>query len=133
MNNTRKIVLVDDNKDYRFTMETFLKRNGFDVLTAGDGKAGIELIQKEKPDLILLDVMMESTFTGFEIYRQIKADEALKSIPIIGISGMADEIDVKFNKNTDHEYFNPDEFLEKPVDKDLLLEKIDALLKKAGH
>jgi len=126
----QKIVIIDDNKDYLFTMETFLKRNGFDVLTIDDGRAGVDLVRKEKPDLVLLDVMMETLFSGFEVYRQLRTDQHLKSIPIIGISGMADEINVKFNKDTDADYFNPDEFLEKPVDKDVLLKKINEVLEK---
>ena len=129
-NNVQKIIIIDDNKDYLFTMKTFLNRNGFEVLTAEDGKVGVDLVQKEKPDLVLLDVMMESLFSGFEVYRQLRTDENLKSIPIIGISGMADEIDIKYNKETDFEYFNPDEFLEKPVDKDILLKKIKDVLEK---
>jgi len=126
----QKIIIIDDNKDYLFTMETFLKRNGFDVLTIDDGRAGVDLVRKEKPDLVLLDVMMETLFSGFEVYRQLRTDQQLKSIPIIGISGMADEINVKFNKDTDSDYFNPDEFLEKPVDKDVLLKKVNDVLGK---
>ena len=58
-----KIVLVDDNEDYLFTMTTFLTKNGFEALSATNEKDGIELIQKELPDIILLDVMMESLFS----------------------------------------------------------------------
>lgn len=128
MDKPKKIVIVDDNKDYLFTTETLLSRNGYEVMTAEDGKKGMALIQKEKPDLILLDVMMETLFSGFEVCRQLKQDPELKSIPIISVSGMADELNLKFDKTNDNEYFSPDEFLEKPVDKDLLLRKIDGLL-----
>jgi len=126
-----KIAIVDDNKDYLFTMETFLKRNGFEVFTAEDGKKGIDLIQKEKPDLILLDIMMETTFSGFEICKQIRADLDLKEIPIIGISGMGEELNVNYDQWRDDEYFNPEKFLEKPIDKERLLIVIDEVLKKA--
>jgi len=128
MDQPRKIVIVDDNKDYLFATETLLTRNGYEVMTAEDGKIGIELIKTEKPDLILLDVMMETLFSGFEVCRQLKQDPDLKSIPVISISGMGDEINVQFNKDSDNEYFSPDEFLEKPVDRDLLLRKISGLL-----
>ena len=128
MDKPRKIVIVNDNKDYLFATETLLTRNGYEVMTAEDGKIGIELIKTEKPDLILLDVMMETLFSGFEVCRQLKQDPDLKSIPVISISGMGDEINVQFNKDSDNEYFSPDEFLEKPVDRDLLLRKISGLL-----
>lgn len=123
-----KIVIVDDNTDYLFTMKTFLSRNGFEVETAPDGQTGIELIKKERPDLILLDVMMETTFSGFEVCRQIRNDSELKSIPIIGITGMEDELGLKFDKYDDEDYFSPDAFFDKPVDKDALLEKIKDLI-----
>ena len=65
-----KIVIIDDNTDFLFTMETFLQRNGFEVHTAEDGQTGIDLIKKECPDLILLDIMMETLFSGFEVCKQ---------------------------------------------------------------
>jgi len=123
-----KILIIDDNPDFLFTTETFLKRNGHTTITAEDGKKGIELAEKEHPDLVLLDVMMETLFSGFEVCKQIRSDPRLKDIPIIGISGMADELGVPFEKDRDKEYFSPDAFFEKPVDKAKLLEKITELL-----
>lgn len=129
MSNTpRKIVIVDDNKDYLFTMKTFLSRNGFEVKTAADGQAGIDLIQKERPDLIILDVMMETLFSGFEVCRQIRNDPELKNMPIISITGMENELGLKFEKYKDEDYFSPDALFDKPVDKDLLLLKIQDLI-----
>ena len=123
-----KILIIDDNTDYLFTMKTFLSRNGFEVETASDGQTGMELIRKEHPNLILLDVMMETTFSGFEVCRQIRNDTELKSIPIIGITGMEDELGLKFDKYDDSDYFSPDAFFDKPVDKDALLKKIMDLI-----
>jgi len=130
MDRKNKVVLIDDNKDYLFTMETFLTKNGFEVSTAEDGQSGVKLVENEKPDIVLLDVMMESLFSGFEVCRKLRQNSDLKSIPIIGISGMADEINVKFDKKKDFDYFSPEEFLEKPVDKELLLETINKLINK---
>lgn len=125
---SKKILIIDDNPDFLFTTETFLKRSGFATLTAQDGKNGFELAQKERPDLVLLDVMMETLYSGFEVCRRIKTDPHLKSIPVIGISGMADELGVRYEKERDQEYFNPDVFFEKPVDKEKLLAKIKEFL-----
>lgn len=122
--------MIDDNKDLLFTMSTFLNRNGFDTLTAEDGKAGLELVEKEQPDLVLLDIMMETLFSGFEVCKRLRTNPALKAIPIIGISGMGDELEVKFDEERDKEYFNPDAFFDKPVDREKLLEKIDELIRK---
>ena len=122
--------LIDDNEDFRFTMSVFLERNGFEVVSAEDGEVGWQKIQTEKPDLILLDVMMESMFSGFEVCRQIRIDPDLKHIPIIGISAMNEEIGVQYDGRTDGDYFSVDDFLDKPIDKDVLIRKIDKLLKK---
>jgi CheY-like chemotaxis protein len=121
------IVIIDDNSDYLFTMETFLTRNGFEVETANDGESGIALIKEKRPDLIMLDVMMETTYSGFEVCRQVRNDPELKKTTIFGISGMQDELGIKFDKYDDAEYFSPDVFFDKPVDKEALLAKINEL------
>jgi CheY-like chemotaxis protein len=125
---SKKILIIDDNPDFLFTMETFLKRSGFTALTAQDGKNGVEMAEKENPDLILLDVMMETMYSGFEVCKRIKTHPRLKNIPVIGISGMADELGVRYEKERDQEYFSPDAFFDKPVDKEKLLAKINEFL-----
>jgi len=130
MDKAAKIMIIDDDSDYRFTMETFLNRNGFETLTAGNAQDGLDLIEKEHPDLILLDVMMQSIYSGLEICKQLRSNPELKDIPIIGISGMGKELDVRLDKWGDDEYFNVDEFYEKPVDREKLLESIKLRLAK---
>ena len=131
MGKSLKILIIDDNTDYLFTMETFLQRNGFEVLTADEGQKGLDLIRKGRPDLILLDVMMETLFSGFEVCKQVRSDDDLKDIPIIGISGIGDELEINYRQWPDFEYFSPDTFLEKPVDKQRLLQMIPEVIKKA--
>jgi len=126
-----KCVIIDDNRDFLFTMETFLSRNGFNVFTAETGEKGVELVFKERPDIVLLDVMMETLFSGFEVCKSIRSQEEFKDTPIIGISGMNKELDVSYDKWPDWEYFRPNEFMEKPVDRERLLQVIDNVLKKA--
>ena len=126
-----KTVIIDDDKDYLFSMETFLSRNGFVVHTATNGKEGMDLIKKERPDVILLDVMMESLFSGLEVCKAVRSDPQLEYIPIVGISGMGEELGVAYEKYSDEQYFTPEEFLEKPVDKQHLLSVIEDAIKKA--
>jgi len=126
-----KIVMIDDNTDFLFTMETFLKKNGFEVQTADDGQKGIELIRKERPDLVLLDIMMETLFSGFEVCKAVRSDDDLKYIPIIGISAMGEELDIDYSQWPDYEYFRPDAFLDKPIDKQRLLQLIPEVIQKA--
>jgi DNA-binding response OmpR family regulator len=130
MDNPVRILIIDDDSDFRFTMEVFLKRNGFETLTAEDGQKGLALIEKEHPDLILLDVMMESTYSGLDVCKRVRTNPAIKDIPIIGISGMGDQLGVRLDKWGDDDYFTVDEFLEKPVDKETLLASIKVRLKK---
>lgn len=131
MGKSLKIVMIDDNTDFLFTMETFLHRNDFEVLTADDGQKGMDLIRKEQPDLILLDIMMETLFSGFEVCKQVRSDNDLKDIPIIGISGMGEELQIDYKQWPDYDYFRPDAFLDKPVDKQRLLQMIPEVIKKA--
>ena len=131
MEKSLKAILVDDNTDYLFTMETFLRRNGFEVYTAEDGQKGLDLIREENPDIVLLDVMMESLFSGFELCKTMRTEDKLKHIPIIGISGMGDELGIDYQQWPDFEYFSPDAFLDKPVDKQRLLELIPQTIEKA--
>ena len=130
MEKAAKIVIIDDDSDYLFTMETFLKRNGFETLSTENAQEGLDLIEKERPDLILLDVMMQSIYSGLEICKQLRSNPDLKDIPIIGISGMGNELGVRLDKWGDDEYFNVDEFYEKPVDREKLLERIKVRLAK---
>ncbi|MCG2721623.1 MAG: response regulator [Thermodesulfovibrionales bacterium] len=124
-----KIIIIDDNTDYLFTMETFLKRNGFETLTAEDGKKAMELIQKERPDLILMDIMMEGLFSGFQLSKKLQSDPDLKNIPVIGISGIGPELGIQKDKHLLlRKYFDSDNFFEKPVDKNKLLAKMKEIL-----
>ncbi len=131
MGERHKIIIVDDNTDFLFTLETFLQRNGFKVLTAEDSQKGLELIRKERPDLILLDIMMETLFTGFEVCKQIRSDDDLKDIPVIGISAMGDELNINYSEWPDYDYFRPDAYLDKPVDRKLLLKMIPEVIQNA--
>ena len=131
MGKDTKVVMIDDNTDLLFTMETFLQRNGFEVHTAEDGQTGLDLIKKECPDVILLDIMMETLFSGFEVCKQVRADKELMDTPIIGISAMGDELDINYSQWPDYDYFRPDTFMEKPIDKQRLLRLIPEVIQKA--
>jgi CheY-like chemotaxis protein len=131
MGKNLKIVVIDDNTDFLFTMETFLQKNGFEVHTADDGQKGIDLIRKERPDLILLDIMMETLFSGFEVCKAVRSDNELRHLPIIGISAMGEELDINYSQWPDYEYFRPDAFLDKPIDRQRMLQLIPEAVQKA--
>ncbi|MFH0924228.1 MAG: response regulator [bacterium] len=89
-----KVLLVDDEPDFIETVDFFLKGSGFEVIIASNGKEALEKVQKERPDIILMDNMMPE-MDGLEACRLIKADSSLKSIPIIMLTAKGQKQDVK--------------------------------------
>ena len=89
-----KILLVDDEPDFVETVEFFLRGSGYEVFVANNGKEGLERAEREKPDLILMDVMMPE-MDGLEACRHLKTDPSLKSVPIIMLTAKGQVQDVK--------------------------------------
>lgn len=83
-----KILIVEDNEENRDSLSRRLQRRGFQVVTAADGKIGVAMAQSEKPDLILMDMNMPE-LDGWEATRQIKAAEATRGVPVIGLTAHA--------------------------------------------
>ncbi len=83
MENTKKILLVDDDEDILLTLKTILTSKGYQVITACNSKEGIEMLRNEKPDLAILDVMMTTPYEGFELARQMLSSDEFKDIPFL--------------------------------------------------
>jgi len=77
-----KILIIDDDADFVFTHQVQYEAEGFEVLSATDGATGIKLAEKEKPDLITLDLMMEP-MDGFETFDKLKLNPATADIPVV--------------------------------------------------
>ena len=92
INNMPKLLVVDDEEDIREFARSFFKRRGVEVLTASGGLEALSLIEKEKPELVLLDVRMEQ-MTGIEVLRKIRERNLL--IKVIMVTGVEDEETVK--------------------------------------
>jgi two-component system response regulator VicR len=88
----RRIVCVEDEADMIDLVKLILEREGFEVIGALGGEEGIQAIRRERPDLILLDLMMPD-IDGWEVYHQIRADHELKNIPVIVVTAKAQSID----------------------------------------
>ena len=84
----KKVLVVDDDPDVRLFSVTVLEENGFFPLEATNGEEGLKSIKKEKPELVILDVLMPRQ-SGIRLYRELKTDKSLKDIPIIILSGIA--------------------------------------------
>ncbi len=126
----KKILIIDDDIDLVEAMRLTLENAGFDVIDAQDGQKGLEKIEKEKPDLILLDVMMETQDEGFHIAYQIRNNEETADLPIIMLTAVGAETGFSFDKEKDEDFLPVDEFIEKPVNPDTLIECVQ---KNLGH
>lgn len=123
-----KILLVDDDPDFIEMHKAVLENHGFSVLTAESGREGLDTVRVEMPDLIILDLMMERHDSGFSFSRQIKNDPLFKRIPILMVTAVAETTGYRFSKEEDGYWMKTDDFLEKPVKADVLLERVEKLL-----
>lgn len=125
-----KILIIDDDADMVEAIKIVLESKKYKVISANEGDAGYKKAETEKPDLIILDVMMKTKDQGFQVSYKLKNNPELSSIPIIMLTSIGRETGFKFSKETDEDYLPVDELVEKPIKpKDLLL-KVEKLLKK---
>jgi len=117
-----RILLVEDNEMNRDMLSRRLRKRGFEVLIAVDGREGVELAASSSPDLILMDMSLP-VMDGWEATRRIKTDEATRKIPVIALTAHAMEGDRDKALQA-----GCDDYDTKPVDLKRLLEKIGAFL-----
>ena len=120
-----KILLVEDNEMNRDMLTRRLERKGFEVVIAVDGQAGVDMASSSNPDIILMDLSLP-VIDGWEATRQIKADPATQSIPVIALTAHAMAGDEKKAREA-----GCDDYDTKPVDLKRLLGKIENLLGSA--
>jgi len=120
--NLPKILIIDDELDFNAILQTRLSANGYQVVTAKDGEEGLEKVESEKPDLIVLDIMMPK-IDGFEVCSILKKNVRYQKIPIIFLSAMAQEADFKNGKAA-----GADAYIAKPFESAALTAKIEELL-----
>ncbi len=117
----KKILIVED-VEFNRDLVVQLLEDDYMILTAADGKAGVELAERERPDLILMDLSLPGV-DGWEATRRIKANEALRNIPIIALTAHAMRGDAEKARAC-----GCNDYLSKPIDEDLLFEKLRQFL-----
>ncbi|MGD0498621.1 MAG: response regulator [Bryobacteraceae bacterium] len=118
----KRILIVDDDRDYADVIASFLEANGFAVFQAHDGEEGVRLAKAQQPDLILMDIMMNERNEGFDAIREIRRDPQLKRVPIFVISAFCTHLpDIGMPEGG---WLAHDVFLSKPVDTVHLLDKV---------
>jgi len=120
----KKILIIDDDIDLVEAMRITLESAGFEVIDAQEGQKGIEKIKTDKPDLILLDVMMGTQDEGFHIAYQIRSNSETADLPVIMLTAVGQETGFNFDKEKDEDFLPVSEFLEKPVNPDTLIDKV---------
>ena len=120
----KKILVVDDEENILVMVETRLRSNGFDVITAGDGQEGLVKARTENPDLIILDLMLPK-LDGYKVCRMLKGDEQFKHIPIILFSARTQDTDQDMGRQQ-----GADAYVIKPFEQEILLSKIKELLSR---
>jgi DNA-binding response OmpR family regulator len=123
-----KVLIIDDDRDYHAAMTPLLKNAGYEVCSAYTKEGGLAALKEQKPDLVILDIMMTMSTDGFHFLYEVRAEAGDKAPPILAVSCIETETGYHFSPEEDEEYFPADDFLRKPVDPDELIEHIENLL-----
>ena len=120
----KKILMVDDDRDLTEAVAGLLEAEGYEVITENDGKEGVRRAKEEKPDLMLLDVMMPGA-DGFDIAREMHADEEINKIPVIMLTGIRQVMGLAYKFSPDEVWLPVKAVLEKPINPELLLKTVN--------
>jgi twitching motility two-component system response regulator PilH len=142
---SKKILIVDDEPDVTIFLRSVLEENGFSCITAKDGVEGLEVLRKERPNLVLLDLMMPKK-SGITMFQELRQDSAMSNTPVVIVTGVSEVTGVdfrnfmykqplrdekKFVETTGlTKYTIPDGYVEKPIDPDELIKVIKKALKE---
>ena len=130
MSNPIKVLIIDDDPDFVSALETLFQSSGYVVCTAVNGKDGLYLAKSQKPDLILLDVMMTERTEGFFTLQELRRTPGLSHTPVIVISSIYAEQPI-FRVSPEAGWLPANLFLPKPVDPGRLLEEARRLVESA--
>jgi CheY-like chemotaxis protein len=146
----KKVLVVDDDENTVKFLSAALEENGYQPVGAYNGKEGLEKIESDKPDLVILDVMMPKK-TGFVLFKQLRRDERFKDLPVIMLTGVAEVLDgldadseedeelrpfdslreamrKSIRQMRDEGLIKPDMFIDKPIDPELVIERVKKLI-----
>ena len=128
---SKKVLIVDDDPDVRLFNSTVVEENGYTPVEASNGEEALQIIKKEVPALVLLDVLMPKQ-SGIRFYRVLKTEKPLLGIPVIILSGVAKRTFLRSQKALtefgDKPVPEPESYLEKPVEPDELAKEIKRFL-----
>lgn len=127
----KKVLNVEDDADTRTFVSTVLEENGYTPIMAIDGAEGMEKVREERPDLIILDILMPRE-SGIKMYHELKLDPSLKDIPVVMLSGVSKRTFLRsqaaLTEFGDETVPEPQAYLEKPVEPEDLAETLKKIL-----
>jgi len=119
-----RILIVDDDKAIVDLLKFTLEDAGYNTFAAYDGEEALTKIEKEKPDLVLLDIMLP-TRDGYSVLEEVRGTQQFKILPVVIISAKVQEVDISFGLE-----LGANDYFTKPLDLDVLVEKVGKLLAK---
>lgn len=128
----QKILIIDDDPDILLSVRMSLEPKGYEVIEAKNGTEGIEMLKSDRPDLIILDVMMDTKTEGFQLALKLRNPDpgseyaVFKDIPILMLTAIHSTTPLQFEPDID--YLPVDLFVDKPIDPDDLVGKVEYLL-----
>lgn len=123
----QQILIVEDDDDIRELVGFNLEMSGFSVIKCSNGEDGLEKIEKEKPDLVLLDVMLPG-IDGFEVCRRIKKNQNIRETPVLMLTARTDDEDIINGLET-----GADDYITKPFRPKILLAKVKTALRRSNQ
>jgi two-component system alkaline phosphatase synthesis response regulator PhoP len=127
MSAKKRILLVDDEPDFCSIVQGQLEKEGFEVEVAYDGVEGLEKVEANPPDAIVLDVMMPE-MDGYEVCKKLKGDDKYADIPILMLTAVADKVTSTRYSHFDGMSMEADDYLPKPASADQITDSIKSLL-----
>jgi CheY-like chemotaxis protein len=129
-----KVLLIDDDADFRAAVKSLLEAYGYTVLEAVSGQEGLRMVVENKPDVILLDVIMETTVEGYGVTHSLKYGDQYaeyRNIPILMVSSLEESPEERFWMSAEAEMIRPDGYLSKPLDVPRLLGMLEKAVAKS--
>jgi len=123
-----KILIIDDDFDFREACRLVLESAGFEVSEAGDPEQGVSQVQAEQPDLVILDVLMPREYEGFDVARRIREELNMSALPILMLSAVHDVKETPYRFQPDETHLPVEAFLDKPVPPEVLVRKVREML-----
>lgn len=124
----QRILIIDDDPDVREALTLILEPAGYAVTCCATGPEGLEMVQSQPPDLIMLDIMLASPSEGFHLAYELRRDEQTAMIPIVMISSIGETMGMDYAKELGSDYVPVEKFLDKPLSAEMVLSAVKETL-----